>query len=258
MIDTHCHLDFKNYKGKLEQVIAEAADAGVQTLITIGVDLESSRRAIAIAEQFNSVYATVGFHPHDARKMSDDSFIELREMANHDRVVGIGEIGLDFYRDLSPRDVQAKVFRRQLEMAIECKLPIVIHTRESLAETVAIIKEYASTLVGGVFHCFPGTTAEALTVIDLGFHISVGGVITFKGSGMSKVAQEAPIEKIILETDSPYLTPAPYRGKENQPAYVKYVYEKMAELRKLPLSDVEKKIDRTANKLFRLVETFGD
>ena len=173
-------------------------------------------------------------------------------------MVAIGEIGLDFYRDLSPRDTQKKVFRKLLELAVDLKMPIVIHTRDSFRETREIVKEYASSLVGGVFHCFPGSTNEAKEVIDMGFVISVGGVITFKNASMAKTAAETPLDKIMLETDAPFLAPMPYRGKTNQPAYVRFVRDKLAELKGTSPLDVEKTTDRTTQKLFGLVETFGD
>jgi len=258
MIDTHCHLDFDVYNNRRDEIVAEANAAGVHTIINIGVDRNSSVHSVELADAYDSVYAAVGVHPHDAKTLNDEVAQELRELAHRKRVVAIGEIGLDFYRDLSRRDLQRKAFRRQLELAAELKLPIVVHTRQSFRETVDIVREHASGLAGGVFHCFPGSVEDANEVIALGFVISVGGVITFKDAKMARVAAEVPLDKIILETDAPFLTPAPYRGKENRPAYVKYVYQKLAELRKTDIEEVEKIVDRTAQKLFGLVETFGD
>jgi TatD DNase family protein len=258
MIDTHCHLDFDIYNNRRDEIVAEANAAGVHTIINIGVDRDSSVRSVKLADTYDSVYAAVGVHPHDAKTLTDEIEHKLRELAHRKRVVAIGEIGLDFYRNLSRRDIQRKAFRRQLELAVELKLPIVVHTRQSFRETVDIVQEYASDLAGGVFHCFPGSIDDALEVIAVGFVISVGGVITFKDAKMARVAAEVPLDKIILETDAPYLTPAPYRGKENRPTYVKYVYQKLAELRETDIGEVEKVVDRTAQKLFGLVETFGD
>ncbi len=257
MIDSHCHLDFDKFDRKREQALADAREAGVHTVINIGTDVPSSEKSVALAERFDMVYATVGIHPHDAKRLDERVLGRLRELAAHDRVVAIGEIGLDFYRDLSPRDVQAKAFRKQLELAIETKLPIVIHTRESFRETVGIVKEYAGDLTGGVFHCFPGNVPEADEVINMGFVISVGGVITFDKASMARVAAAVPLGKIILETDAPFLTPVPYRGKQNFPAYVRFVYEKLADLKDLSVIEVEKTVDRTVEKLFGLAETFG-
>jgi len=256
MIDSHCHLDFKQFADRQRELIEEAHRAGVHTIINIGVDLPSSQRSIDLAARFDSVYATVGMHPHDADKVDDQTIEQFREMCRNPKVVGIGEIGLDYYRDLSPREVQRKAFKSQLQLASDTKLPVVIHTRESFDESVAIVRDFGSDLNGGVFHCFPGDVDDALEVIELGFMISVGGIITFKNSKMSKVAAEVPLDKILLETDAPYLSPVPNRGKTNQPAYVKFICEKLAELKGISSSEVEKITDRTCRKLFGLVEVF--
>jgi TatD DNase family protein len=171
--------------------------------------------------------------------------------------VAIGEIGLDYYRDLSPRKLQRQVFQRFLKLAVDTKLPVVIHTREAFEDTMAIVKEFAPELRGGVFHCFQENADDAYAVLEMGMIIAVNGIITYKNSGMSEVAREVPLEKVILETDAPYLTPVPFRGKPNRPALVKHVYEKMAELKNVSVRDVEKTVDRTCQKLFSLVETFG-
>ncbi len=257
MIDSHCHLDFDKFDGQREEALAAAREAGVHTVVNIGVDRASSERSVALAEEHDMVFATVGVHPHDATTLDSSLLDQMRAWAKLRKVVAIGEIGLDYYRDLSPRRVQQEAFRKQLELAIETKLPIVIHTRESFADTVDIVRDYAPRLHGGVFHCFPGDIDDARTVIDLGFVISVGGVITFPKASMADVAAAVPLDKVILETDAPYLTPVPHRGKQNFPAYVRFVYEKVAELKKLPVSEVEKTVDRTVQKLFGLVETFG-
>lgn len=261
MIDSHCHLYFDSFDNQREQLIASAAEAGVHTIINIGIDLHSSHQAIELAQDHDGLFATVGVHPHDARMMTDEVYTKLAAMADHSKVVAIGEIGLDYYRDLSPRPLQKKVFSRQLELAVEKKLPVVIHTRDSFEDSIEIAAEYASDLPGGVFHCFPGNVDDAWRVFELGFIISVGGVITFgknKNTLMADVAAEVELDKLILETDAPFLTPTPFRGKQNQPEYVKYVYHKLAELKEIELEQVEKTIDRTCQKLFGLVELFGD
>lgn len=258
MIDSHCHIDFKDFNKNRDEIIKNACDAGIHTLINIGADIESSERSVQLADKHDMIYATVGIHPHDAKSLDQATCDSLKELTKHKKVVGIGEIGLDYYRDLSPRNIQKEAFRKQLELAVELNLPVVIHTRESFDDTLEIIKNYSSDLPGGVFHCFPGTTDDALEIISLGFVISVGGVITFNKAKMAEVAAEVPIDKIILETDAPYLTPVPYRGQQNQPAYVRYVYEKMAQLKEMPFNELVKIVDRNCQKLFRLVETFGN
>lgn len=257
MIDSHCHLDSKIYGGQIDGLLADAASAGIHTIVNIGADLSSSEISVQFATKYPMVYATVGVHPHDAKTLDDKVVTRLRELAKHPKVIAIGEIGLDYYRDLSPRPVQKEAFRRQLELAIEMKKPIVVHTRESFEDTLAIVKEYAARLPGGIFHCFPGTAEDARRVFDLGFVISVGGVITYPKSGMAEMVTQVPLEKIVLETDSPYLTPVPHRGKTNRPAFVSLVAAKLADLRGITKAEVVKITDRTCQKVYRLVETFG-
>jgi TatD DNase family protein len=203
------------------------------------------------------IFATVGVHPHDAKSVDDAALAELRQLARQPKVVAIGEIGLDYYRDLSPRPMQKTVFHQQMQIAAEAKLPVVIHTREAFRETLLIASEYIDLIPGGVFHCFPGDVDEALETIAAGFHLGIGGVVTYDRSKMARVAAGVPLDKIILETDAPYLTPVPYRGKTNRPAYVCYVRDKVAELRGITPAEVEKVTDRACKKLFGLAETFG-
>jgi TatD DNase family protein len=257
MIDSHCHLDVKEYKGHLDEIINTAVAAGVHTIINIGADPLSSAKSVELAEKYDNIFATVGVHPHDAKIYTKEIESRLCQFLERKKVVAIGEIGLDYYRDLSPRHIQKAVFRSQLELAAARKFPIVIHTREAFRDTVDIIREYSSRLAGGIFHCFPGTLSEAQEVIDLGFYISVGGIITYPKAKMAEVAAGMPLEYILLETDSPYLTPIPFRGKTNQPAHIKIIAEKLAELRNIPFAEVEKVTDRNCRKVYRLEETFG-
>ncbi len=257
MIDSHCHLDFKPFHDRLDEVLASARDAGVHTIVNIGVDLKSSRRSVELASGHEMIFATVGVHPHDAGTMNDDVFAELKTLARHEKVVAIGEIGLDFYRDNSPRPIQRKVFHRQLQLAAELNMPVVIHTREAFGETFDIVCEYAPDLSGGVFHCFPGTVDQALQLFELGFVVGLGGVVTYKGARMADLAAEVPLDKIVLETDAPYLAPIPHRGKTNEPALMKHTCDRIAELRNITPAEVEKITDRACRKLYRMVETFG-
>jgi TatD DNase family protein len=257
MIDSHCHLDFRDYDRNRDDVLREAREAGVHTIIDIGADMESSRRAVGLAAQQEMIFATVGVHPHDAKSVDDAALAELRQLARRPKVVAIGEIGLDYYRDLSPRPMQKTVFHQQMQIAAETKLPVVIHTREAFRETILIASEYIDLIPGGVFHCFPGDVDEALETIEAGFHLGIGGVVTYDRSKMARVAAEVPLDKIVLETDAPYLTPVPFRGKTNRPAYVRFVRDKIAELRGITSEEVEKVTDRACKKLFGLAETFG-
>jgi len=254
MIDSHCHLDDRKYEGEVGRIVDEAKLAGVSTIVTIGTDLASSEKAVGFAHQFADVYATIGTHPHDARTFNDHCRKRYTELAADKKVVAIGEIGLDYYRDLSPRPVQKKAFEDQLRLAVEVKLPVVIHTRESFEETLAIVGGFGRDLVGGVFHCFPGTTDDALRVIELGFMVSVGGIITYPNAAMAKMVAEVPLEKVLLETDAPYLTPVPHRGKTNTPAMVAFVRDKLAVIRGMSPSEIEKITDRNCQKLFGLAE----
>jgi TatD DNase family protein len=256
MFDSHCHLTGPKYRGHLDEVINDAVSSGVHTMANIGADLPSSIASVEMAQKYESIYATVGVHPHDATTYNAGLEAELLRLLEKPRVVAIGEIGLDYYRDLSPRPVQKKVFQKQLEIAVTHKLPVVIHTRESYSDTMDIIRKYATHLPGGVFHCFPGNQIEANEVIDLGFHISVGGVITYPGSRMAEVAKVIPLKYILLETDCPYLTPVPFRGKLNQPSYLRYVRDKLAELRNIDVTEVEKVTDLNSRRVYRLTETF--
>jgi len=256
MIDTHCHIDFRDFDHDREEVIKQAIDNGVDRLINIGADFESSRRSLALAEIHSHIYCTVGIHPHDSKTLTHQFLKEMEAMAANPKVVGIGEIGLDYYRDLSPRDIQRKAFAAQLDLAVNLGKAVVIHVREAMDEALEIIAQYRGRLKG-VFHCFPGTIEQARLVADMGFHISVNGVLTYPNSKMGRVAAEADLKTVLIETDSPYLTPVPFRGKRNVPAYVVYVCAKLADLRRMETSEVDRITTRNAEKLFGLVETFG-
>ncbi len=257
MIDSHCHLDFDTYDKDRDEVIKEAHDSGISMLFNIGADMSSSERSVKLASSHKNLYATVGVHPHDAKSVDKKALDRLKYLSQNNKVVGIGEIGLDYYRDLSPRPIQQKAFRDQLELAVELKLPVVIHTRDAFEDTVKIIEPFASRLSGGVFHCFPGSADDARRIIDLGFVIGVGGVVTYKNSSMGKMVQEIDLKYIMLETDAPYLTPVPFRGKRNKPSHVRLVAEKIVQLKECSFSEVETITDRVTKKLFGLAETFG-
>lgn len=258
MIDSHCHLDSHQFGSTQADLVREAREAGVSTIVNIGADLPSSRASVELASRFAEVYATVGIHPHDAKACSSTAIAEIRSLAGKPKVQAIGEIGLDYYRDLSPRPQQKKAFEEQLEIARELSLPVVIHCRDAWDDTIDIIRPYASRLPGVVFHCFPGTVEQAHQIFELGFIIAVGGQTTYKNSLMATVTAAVPLDKIMLETDAPYLTPVPYRGQLNRPAYMPLIAQRVAELRSIPVTEVERVTDHTAQKFYRLVETFGD
>jgi TatD DNase family protein len=219
-------------------------------VITIGADLASSREAARLAGKHRGIWATVGVHPHDAKAVTKNVIDELEGLAGS--AVGIGEIGLDYYRDLSPRDVQRRVFAEQLDLARRVGLPIAIHNRESTDDLLAILRENARTH-RGVIHSFLGDRALAETFLDLGFHLGVGGPVTFpKNGALRDAVRGMPLERILLETDCPYLTPIPYRGRRNEPAYVRYVAETVAEMRGLPVAEVAQQTTQNTRKLFGL------
>lgn len=243
LVDSHCHLDDRRYWDDREVMIERARAAGVETMLSIGTgsgppDLEA---AVRVAEQYSFCYATVGVHPHDASKADDATWERMRELCAHPKVVMLGEIGLDYHYDFSPRDVQRKVFVRQLELAREAELPISIHTREAWKDTVAVLRDHWNG--SGVFHCFTSGPAEADEALQLGFHLGIGGVLTFPRSDtLREAVRMAPADRLLLETDAPYLAPVPYRGKRNEPAYLLRTLEKLAEVRE---ESQEKLADQT-------------
>ena len=235
LIDSHVHLDDARYDTDRLQMMARGREAGVSAFVTIGCDLATSRAAVALAENHPNVYATVGVHPHEVRHIGEEWYEELKNLAKHPKVVAFGEIGLDYHYDHSPRDVQRQRFREQIIIARELRLPIVIHTREAQNDTISILREEQAADVGGVFHCFSGDAWLAKDALDLGFNISFSGIITFQNATMLReIVQTVPDDRLMIETDAPYLTPVPFRGKRNESAYVKYVAEKIAEIKEGP------------------------
>lgn len=254
LIDTHAHLDLDDFDGDRDAVIARARAAGVERIITIGIGLEECRRAIEIASAHPFIYAAIGLHPHNASMLDLAALDFLEEQARDMRVVALGEMGLDFYRNRSPRQDQVRAFRAQLDLAAALKLPVVIHDRDAHAETLQILREEKPPC-GGVLHCFSGDTAMARACIDLGFLISIPGTVTFKNAaGLHAVVVDTGLEHLLIETDCPFLTPAPHRGKRNEPAYVRFIAEKIAELKNVPLEEVAVRTGENACRLFGLTQ----
>lgn len=231
LIDTHTHLDDARYDSDREAMIARARDAGVEAFVTIGCDLATSRAAIALADRYPFVFASIGVHPHEVKHIGDMWYDEFRRLAMHEKVVAYGEIGLDYhYNHSSPKD-QRNRFREQVALARELKLPVIIHTREAQEDTIAILKEEKASDVGGVFHCFSGDAWLAKDALDLGFYLSFSGVLTFQNAAMLRdIAKTVPLDRLLIETDCPYLTPVPHRGKRNEPAYVSLVARQLAQI----------------------------
>ncbi len=252
LIDSHAHIDDDRFDADREAVLSRARAAGVDLIVNIGADMASSARSVALAEQYPQVYATVGMHPHDAKDMREQDYQQLVRWAAQPKVVAIGEIGLDYHYDLSPRPVQQEVFLRQLDIARQTGKPFVVHEREAHADTFEIIRSAAKGLEG-VFHCFSGSVETARQYLKLGFYVSIAGPVTFPKSAKTKeVARYVPLDRLLVETDSPYLTPQAFRGRRNEPAYVRLVAEEIAALRELPLEELARATSENACRLFRI------
>lgn len=250
IIDTHCHLSDKAYQDNISEVIKRAKNMGVVQMIVIGTNSKDNKMAVEIAEKYN-LYAAVGVHPSDADTEKVEDIIKY---LNHPRVVAIGECGIDLYWRQDNLEKQIEVFKDQIELAIKYDLPLVIHNRESIDEIIKVLKPYKGK-VRGVFHCFTYGKKQAEAILDLGFHLGLGGVLTFKNAKeLQETAKDLPLDKLILETDSPYLTPTPHRGKTNEPGYTKYVCEKLADLRNEEFGTIADATTKNAIKLFKLGE----
>ena len=257
LIDSHAHIDGTEFDADRDEVIERAKAAGVSVILNVGTGDPHSgafERAVALGQKYDSVYTAIGVHPHDARHYDDAAEEKIKTLVKSQRVLAWGEIGLDFHYDNSPRDVQLAVFRRQLRAARECDLPVVIHTREAESETIEILKsEYDGAERRGVFHCFSGSKALAQRAIELGFMISFSGIVTFKKADeLRDVAREVPLDHLLIETDCPYLTPIPYRGKRNEPAYVVEVARCLAGLHGVEIEEMGRLTSENFRRFFKI------
>ena len=251
LFDTHVHLNAEQYNNDLQEVIDRAQAEGVSLMTVVGFDRPTITKALELCETYDFIYASVGWHPVDAIDMTPEDLEWLRELSVHPKVVALGEMGLDYYWDKSPKEIQKEVFRKQSRLAKEVNLPIVIHNREATADIVAILKEEGAEEVGGIMHCYSGSVEIAMECIDMNFYISLGGPVTFKNAKKPKeVAEVVPLDRLLIETDAPYLTPHPYRGKRNEPAYVKLVAEQIAALRGISFEEIANATTENAKKLF--------
>ena len=255
LIDSHAHLFLPNYDNDIDEVIRRAKDAGVDYMLIPATDIETSKQAIALAEKYDFIYAAVGIHPHDSKDW-DESFIdEIRKLANHPKVTAIGEIGLDYFYDFSPKEKQHEAFDAQIKLAIELNKPIIIHNRESNDDIMKFARKYNDAPLRAQYHCFAGTVENARELIEMGHFISFTGNVTFKkADSIREVVKHVDIESMLIETDSPFLTPVPHRGKRNEPAYVKLVAEKVAEIHHLSVDDVSRTTAYNVLKLFGIGE----
>ena len=252
IIDTHAHLQLEQFDSDRTETIQRAKNAGLAAIIVVSTDVASSIQAIELAEAFPEIYAAVGIHPNDCGAVTDNDFDKIAELAQHPKVVAIGEIGLDYYWKTVEAALQKKVFLRQLTLAKEMKKPVIIHNRESGADVLDILEKEKSNALSGVLHCFSEDIDYAERVVQSGFHISFTGNITYKKSTLPQVAERIPIEKLLLETDSPFMSPVPKRGKRNEPANTIHIAEKLAEIKGLPFAKVCRITTENAQKLFGL------
>jgi len=257
LIDTHCHLTFEQLVGDIEAVVDRSKTAGVTGWITVGTDPEHNQKAVELADRFENMYATVGIHPHDAKDVTAKTLSELKELAGSEKVVAVGETGLDFHYDFSPRQDQRRAFEAQLEIARQLNLPVIIHCREAFDEMIDILERFIGVkgrLKGVVFHCFSGTAQQARIVLDHGFYISFTGVVTFKNAQKAREAAKiVPVDRLMLETDCPYMSPEPMRKQKiNEPALMVHTARFLAELKEMDPADFARAVTTTSKSFFGL------
>ena len=247
--ESHAHYDDERFDEDRDTLLASFPAEGIETVVNASSDIKSSKASIALSEKYPFFYAAVGVHPHEVENITEADIDKLRELSKHPKVVAIGEIGLDYYYDLSPRDLQRHWFKRQLELADELKMPVIIHSRDAAQECFDIIKN--SNVRNGVIHCYSGSAEMAEEYIKMGFYIGVGGSLTFKNNKKGvETVERIPIEKILIETDSPYLAPVPYRGKRNDSRLLKYVVERISQIKNIPENDICNITKNNAQNLF--------
>lgn len=253
IFDTHVHLNARQFQEDRDEVIQRAFRKGVKYMTVVGFDRETIPLALKIAEQYETIYAAVGWHPVDAIDMTDQDLNWLKELSNHPKVVALGEMGLDYHWDKSPADVQKEVFRKQIRLAKEVNMPIIIHNREATEDIVQILQEEDAKTVGGIMHCYNDSADYVQACLDMNFYISLGGPVTFKNAPLPKeVAKIVPKDRLLIETDAPYLAPHPNRGKRNEPAYVTLVAEQIAALREISYEELCQITTENAFRVFRL------
>ena len=251
LVDTHAHLDIEEFEKDRDEVIGRAVENGVAAIINASFDMESSYRSAALAERHEMIYALVGVHPHDADEVPENYLEQLESLTKKRKVVAMGEMGLDYYRDLSPRAIQQKVFREQLALARELDIPVVIHDRDAHSDVMGILKGDGIPKRGGVMHCYSGSWEMAREFMKMGFYISIAGPVTFPNAAKLKdIAVRLPVDRILIETDCPYLAPQKWRGKRNEPAYVRYVAGEIAGLRGMPADDFARAASANASAIF--------
>lgn len=251
LIDTHAHLEMPQFDGDRDEVIKKAVDSGISLIIDVGSDLSGSRTALELARRYDFIYASAGIHPHEVKGVTIETYKEIRELLSDPKVVAVGEIGLDYYKDYAPRDIQQREFINQIRIAKEFKKPVIVHSRDAREDTLKILKDEKVAEIGGIMHCFSGDEEMANRCMDMGFYISFAGPITYPNADkLRKVVKSIPTNRLLTETDCPYLAPQQMRGKRNEPANVRYVAEKIAALKGLSLEDIERIIELNVYNLF--------
>ncbi len=250
--DSHAHYDDKRFDEDRDELLKGLQGQGVSFALNVASNIASSLDCIQLAKQYDFIYASVGVHPHDVDSMTENALSLLEELAGFDKVVAIGEIGLDYYYDHSPRDMQKYWFRKQIQLAKKLNLPVIIHDRDAHADSLSIVMDEDISNIGGVFHCYSGRWEMAQKLIDMGIYISIAGPITFKNANKTvEVVKNLPMDKILIETDAPYLTPVPFRGERNDSGYMKFTAEKIAEIKGITIEEVARHTMENAKKLFR-------
>ncbi|MBC8345769.1 MAG: TatD family hydrolase [Candidatus Marinimicrobia bacterium] len=250
LIDTHCHLYYEELKNDIKGVLKRAHDLDVNRFICVATNLEDARECLSLAEIHNNIFASVGIHPHDAKDTPDDYVDQIIDLITFDSMVALGEMGLDYFRNITDPSIQKKVFRDQMEVAQKFKYPIIFHNRDADEDVIEVLADYPEVI--GVAHCFSSNLKTAQSFLEMGYYISFSGNLTFKNSHLPEVAKDIPLDRVMVETDSPYLSPAPFRGKPNEPGRTRYVAEKLAEIHALPFEEIAKHTTENAVELFRL------
>ena len=250
LTDTHCHLYYDEIQKDISNVLNRAEKLGVNRFICVGTNMKDSLQSLQLAEKYENIFASAGIHPHDSENAPPDYLDQIKIFMKSSEMVAIGEMGLDYYRNISLPDIQNSVFREQMQLAQELKKPVIFHNRDADIDVIKVLSDFPDVI--GVAHCFSSTISTAKTLLDMGYYISFSGNLTFKNSNLPEVAKYLPLDRILVETDSPYLSPVPYRGKGNEPGRTRYVAEKLAEILQVPLELVARKTTENANRLFYL------
>lgn len=255
LFDTHCHLNVDSFKEDLEETIQRAKEAGVERFAVVGFDIPTIEKSLQLSSKYPEIYSIIGWHSTEAGNYTEEIQESLQNLLRNEKVVAMGEMGLDYHWKTSPPETQKKVFRQQIAIAKNVQLPIAIHMRDAIEDTYHILREEDVSEIGGIMHSYSGDVTYMKKFLDLGMHISISGVVTFKkATEVHEVAKAVPLERLLIETDSPYLAPVPYRGKRNEPSYVRYVCERIAELRGMDADEIARITTENANRLFRLEE----